>query len=452
MATLQGIQGMLGGFGDGAGGNIGLSLKEKVLKLLQANTTLSFLTATTKPDFTRAGSAYYRKIQVIQNEQYRGSNNSFQEPQADMIRVDLDSAMVSKYSYEIFNMNRVSTADELLSQIASSLYIGMQQQLNAAFLLFLKYHTLNNQAHINAIKTQTAWQGANFITPQAERQYIKVKALGMTRKEVGGTWSDGGALTPPSTIKPINEYGDMVYGDVLDIQMLVDELGTIYSKETIGINKTEFNNIISAKGQTSLSAIGRNQTAGTVGNFQIEKVSGKVIDGFKFITENMLDTITAAGASFNKDYTIDMKNVVGFLIHNEAVCMPIGEVYAWADKDPSSGNFLFGLRWMYGIGFLRPQLVCAFVKDGASVNVGNKFITGKDNTDIIMFNSTNNPKTIDDWRNSFPHAANPVAWNQPAFITTDTRTNTTVTGQAAPATGNTRSTATSRASHISDEE
>lgn len=51
---------------------------------------------------------------------------------------------------------------------------------------------------------------------------------------------------------------------------------------------------------------------------------------------------------------------------------------------------------MYGIGFLRPQLVCAFVKDGASVNVGNKFITGKDNTDIIMFNNTNNPKTIDD--------------------------------------------------------
>ena len=454
MATLQGIQGMLGGFGDGAGGNIALSLKEKVLRLLQANVTLSYLTASIKPDFSRAGSAYYRKIQIIQNEQYRGSNNSFQEPQADMIRVDMDQAMVAKYKYEIFNMSRIAIADELLSQIASSMYIGMQHQLNAAFLSFLKYHTLQNQTHINAIKTNTPWNTANLITPQAEKQYIKVKGLGFRPDEFGGTWTTAGVFTPPTTIKTINEYGDGVYRDIMNIKMLVDEIGTRYSKDMLGVNKKDFNSIISRKGQTSLSAIGRNQTSGTVGSFQIKEVEGTVIDGFKFLTENMLDTKIAAGASFNKNYNVDMKNIVGFLVHNEAVCMPLGEVYAWGEKDPGDGNFLFGLRWMYGIGFLRPQLVCAFVKDGAPVDVNVKFITGIDNVDTITFDNNNNPKSIDDWMNALPHTPNPVAWNQPAFITTDIRTNTTVTGQAAPATGNTRSTETSsgRARHISDEE
>ena len=190
--------------------------------------------------------------------------------------------------------------------------------------------------------------------------------------------------------------------------MLVDEIGTRYSKDMLGVNKKDFS-IISRKGQTSLSAIGRNQTSGTVGSFQIKEVEGTVIDGFKFLTENMLDTKIAAGASFNKNYSVDMKNVVGFLVHNEAVCMPLGEVYAWGEKDPGDGNFLFGLRWMYGIGFLRPQLVCAMVKDGAPVDVNVKFITGVDNVDTITFDNNNNPKSIDDWMNALPHTPNPVS-------------------------------------------
>ena len=137
MATLNGISGMLGGLGDGMGGNVALSIEEKVLQFLRSNTLFSYVVATRKPDAWGAGRVIYRKIETLQNETYKGSNNSFQEPQTNDVHIDIKEAMVTKYKYEIFNIDRMKTGAELLSQIAATMYMSMSQQLNAALLMFL---------------------------------------------------------------------------------------------------------------------------------------------------------------------------------------------------------------------------------------------------------------------------------------------------------------------------
>lgn len=419
MATLTGISGMLGGFGDGNGGSIALSLREKVLRFLKSDTLFTYMVSTMKPDSWGAGSVYFRKIQTLQNETYKGSNNSFQEPQSTTVRIDINQAQVVKYSYELFNMDRVKSADELLGQIAATMYESMSQQLNAALLLFLKYHTLGDAAEIKKVYTTLS----DSYMPQAAGQFVKLSALGQTMTSTGSTTTA--------------QFGNNVFLDYMKIRNGVDRLGQLYTKESFGVPTPDFQSVISPIGRNSLSYMGRDQVGGTISNFQIQKVQGTDIAGFKFFVDKMLDMKLAVGQSFNRDYDVDLKNVFGFLLHNEAVAMPIGRIYAWSDTNPNDGNYLFGLRWMYGIGFLRPQLVCALIKDGAQINVNSSFITGGTNPVNITFNGS---KTEIDFENvnNWPHQSNPVSYQQPAFITNPTpstpSTTNTPTGNAQPVT------------------
>lgn len=421
MATLNGISGMLGGLGDGMGGNVALSIEEKVLQFLRSNTLFSYVVATRKPDAWGAGRVIYRKIETLQNETYKGSNNSFQEPQTNDVHIDIKEAMVTKYKYEIFNIDRMKTGAELLSQIAATMYMSMSQQLNAALLMFLKYHTLADETSVKAVYSTLAGDDL----PQASGQFLKLVAMGQTQGETG--------IANPA------QYGDAVYDDYLALRTGIARLGQIYSKESFGIPTESFLAMVSPITQISLSAMGRNQVGGTISNFQIQNVNATQIAGFNFLVDNMLDQNTPAGTSYNRDYDVNLKGVLGFLIHNEAIAMPIMRIKAWGMEDPNSGNPLFGLRWMYGIGFLRKQLVWGLVRNNAIVDVNNKFITGGNSPINITFDAT---KTNGDWSaNNFKKEANPVAWQQPALITNPNpnqpSTSGKPTGDAEPAAGNT---------------
>lgn len=406
--VLQGIMGRYGGFGNGAGGNIALSIKEEIMRFLSTDHILTYMVSARKPDMVGVGTVAYRKIQTLQNERYFGSNNAFQEPQADFITVNLDKAMVCKWKYETFNMSRVQNANDLISQVAATVYESMRLQLNAALLMFLKYHILGDEQSVKAV-----YPNVNEL-PQASGQFTKVTTFGKTQAESGLAAS---------------AYGDAIYQDYMTIRDGITRIGQIYSKESFGVRTTELMSVVSPIARNSLSGMGRNQVGGTISNFQIKNVSGTELEGLSFYVDNMLDNTIASGQSFNKNYDIDLRNVVGFMLHNEAVALPLGEIKAWEGTDPNDGNWYFGVKWMYGIGLLRKQLVWAYVKENETVNVNDYFITN--GTTTINRTFDNNIVNGDFTANRFASGNNPSAFDQPAFIRNPLpNENSTITGAA----------------------
>ena len=75
MAILQGIQGMF--MNDGAGGKIALDINRRVLTILNSG-RLSFLTCTINEAQARAGTIWFDKPEIIQNQEY--VDNSYNTP------------------------------------------------------------------------------------------------------------------------------------------------------------------------------------------------------------------------------------------------------------------------------------------------------------------------------------------------------------------------------------
>lgn len=316
MAAITGISGMQ--IGDGAGGKIALSIEQYVLRILVDGGFAWRFATSTNPSTIKAGTAYYYVPEVIQGgSDYQSGNITYDTPQVGEIKFNVDKRSYTAYEYELFDVERIYESDAIMSQIATSLAIQVEAQLNADFWLQLK----------NVLTTDTT---------------VKTQALELS---VLGTDYPTAPFTPDQAF---NDYEKMDY-QIMKISKLFD-------KTMVGVNKDEILTILAPEVDAGLRIAFRNQP-NAIGPWQIAKtLVGKQIGNVKYITDKMLNQNIAAGQSFNKN-AVDLTNLLGVIFHTEAIAMPINFQKVMYLPNPNNGNPRWLARWQWGFGILRPKLI-----------------------------------------------------------------------------------------------
>lgn len=415
-SIIQSIQGIFGGPSQN-GANIALDVSTQVIQFLRAHQTFSYMFCSMHPAYEMVGSVFYRKIQTAQMYDYKNGLANFQEPQFDMVQVNLDQFHTAKWTVESFNLARIRTADELIGQFVSTIALALQLRLNALFLSELKWHTLATDAEAQ----QANIQQNTYNYPQAINQFIKVKALGTTDYTDAQMALNG-------------DFGTQIKVDYMAIVSAMLSLSKIYNKEAAGIDLNDFYCIMSPHVPMSLQAaffsapFGDYSTRIGLGDITIHK-----FNQLKFVTEPMLDNQVTHGSAFEAEWDLDMRNVIGFIIHREAVAFPVGNVISWVTRDQQNNNILSGMKVMSGFGLIRPGLVAAIVRDGATINVANPFKIRSNDAINRTFNDAAVPVTMGAGMIKTP---NPSAYIQPAVIvnpTPNTNQDDTISPSATPA-------------------
>lgn len=315
MAILQGIAGMQ--MGDGAGGNVALSITTNVLRIL-SDQKLSYLTATmNNPTSVTNGTASYYVPELIGTTAYGDGTTGRVNPQSGLVSYNLDTRRVAKWTLETFDLTRLQEANYIVGMITSGLAMAIQADLNAQFLMFLK-----NQFEV----------GGALVAQTLTLDYIGTKQ---------------------TTINPEAARNDL---NLMEYQLA--DISTSYNKLALGVNKAEVMTLLSPYADIGI----RNGFWGQLNlvNWAISPtLAGNQIGNVKYMVDNMLDKVIAANASFNEDYRFDMSKYVGFMLHNEAVAMPINIIETVQVIDQVNFNQVFGTKYQFGIGILRPWLIYA---------------------------------------------------------------------------------------------
>lgn len=319
MAVLQGISGM--NIGDGAGGNIALSIQERVLRIL-ADSQLSYLAATMRnPQSVKAGTATYYVPEIIGANDYGVSGSAFVTPQSGLVSFNLDTRRDVKHEYETFDVERIDQSDYIIGMISIGIAMAIQADLNGQFLTYLK-------------KQFDA--GGALAAQKVVTKYIGTKNATMTKEQARE--------------------------DYINLQYTIVDLMTTFDKNKLGVNKSEFITILAPLADVNLKNAFWDQPNET-GNFVIsETLSGKKLGIINYIVDSMLLKNIPAGSSFNNNQAVDMSAYVGFILHNEAIAFPINLYQIINTINPDNGNPRYIAKYQFGIGTLRPKLVYAITK------------------------------------------------------------------------------------------
>ena len=331
MAILQGIQGMF--MNDGAVGKIALDINRRVLTILNSG-RLSFLTCTINEAQARAGTIWFDKPEIIQNQEYvdsyntptttaegqtppapaGGGTNYYQTPTSGKIAVNIDKTRAAGYQVETFDLVSLGNPNAILGQIASSLAMAMTKQLNATFLQYL----------------------VDYFAGAGSKQ---ITALDVLDKEAY------------STPEPCRE----------DLDKLTKRLARftqIYDKEKAGIDGGQFVTVTSPIVHVNMMNAFWNQQGSLPMLLGREKYY--VFQDIITIQDGMLQNEILKGQSFSKDTDLDTSTLAAFMIHNEAIAMPIVYNGTFNMVNQFNGNPLFLAKYKYGIGMVRPDLIWAF--------------------------------------------------------------------------------------------
>ena len=331
MAILQGIQGMF--MNDGAGGKIALDINRRVLTILNSG-RLSFLTCTINEAQARAGTIWFDKPEIIQNQRYvdsyntptttaegqtppapaGGGTNYYQTPVSGKIAVNIDKTRAAGYQVETFDLVSLGNPNAILGQIASSLAMAMTKQLNATFLQYL----------------------VDFFAGAGSKQTTALKVL------------DKEAYNTPEACRD-------------DLDKLTKRLARftqIYDKEKAGIDGGQFVTVTSPIVHVNMMNAFWNQQGSLPMLLGREKYY--VFQDIITIQDGMLQNKILKGQSFSKDTDLDTSTLAAFMIHNEAIAMPIVYNGTFNMVNQFNGNPLFLAKYKYGIGLVRPDLIWAF--------------------------------------------------------------------------------------------
>lgn len=335
MAILQGIQGMF--LNDGAGGKIALDINRRVLTILNSG-RLSFLTCTINEAQARAGTVWFDKPEIIQNEEYianyntptttaegqtppapaGGGKNYYQTPVSGQIAINIDKTRAAGYQVETFDLVSLGNPNAILGQIASSLAMAMTKQLNATFLQYL----------VDFFADKLDIKGSTQKTP-----------LAVLDKE---------AYNTPESCRE-------------DLDKLTKRLARftqIYDKEKAGIDGGQFVTVTSPIVHVNMMNAFWNQQGSLPMLLGREKYY--VFQDIITIQDGMLQNTILKGESFSKDTDLDTSTLAAFMIHNEAIAMPIVYNGTFNMVNQFNGNPLFLAKYKYGIGMVRPDLIWAF--------------------------------------------------------------------------------------------
>lgn len=325
MAIQQGIAGLA--MGDGAGSKIALSIHTQVLEIL-SNDKLSYLTATiTNPSQVLAGTVSYYVPEIIASGEYgqAGEGTQFQEPQAGLVSINIDNRRTNKHEVESFDISRLNESGYILGMVAAGISRTIQADLNAEFITFLV-------AQFKA--------GGSL-----ENQVLELAEVGKGNP----------ALTPEQSRVDYNR-----------IQLKIAQFQKLFDKKMLGIATNEIFGILSVEADIDIRNAFWNQP-NTLGNFVIqETLEGVKLGNLNYFVDIMLNNKIDAGTSFS-DKAMNSTGLVGLLVHKEAVGMPINLQQTIQTVNPENGNIRFITKYQFGIGILRPKLVCAIKNTGTDI-------------------------------------------------------------------------------------
>ena len=331
MAILQGIQGMF--LNDGAGGKIALDINRRVLTILNSG-RLSFLTCTINEAQARAGTIWFDKPEIIQNQEYvdsyntptttaegqtppapaGGGTNYYQTPVSRQIAINIDKTRAAGYQVETFDLVSLGNPNAILGQIASSLAMAMTKQLNATFLQYL----------------------VDYFAGAGSKQ---ITALDVLDKE---------AYNTPEACR----------ADLDKLTKRLARFTQLYDKEKAGIDGGQFVTVTSPIVHVNMMNAFWNQQGSLPMLLGREKYY--VFQDIITIQDGMLQNKILKGESFSKDTDLDTSTLAAFMIHNEAIAMPIVYNGTFNMVNQFNGNPLFLAKYKYGIGLVRPDLIWAF--------------------------------------------------------------------------------------------
>lgn len=325
MAVLQGISGLA--MGDGAGGNIALSINTQVLEIL-SNDKLSYLTATiTNPAQVQNGTVSYYVPEIIGSGEYgkAGEGTTFTEPAAGLVSINIDKRRQNKYEVETFDMSRLNESGYILGVVAAGIARAIQADLNAEYLTFV----------VSQFKTSGS----------LETQVLELDNVGKGLP----------TLTPEQSRVDYNR-----------IQLQIAKFQKMFDKRMLGVGVNEIYGVLSVEADIDLRNAFWNQP-NTLGNFVIkETLEGVKLGNLNYFVDIMLNNHIAAKTSFS-DKELQTTGLVGLIIHREAVGMPINIQQTIQTINPENGNLRFITKYQFGIGILRPKLIYAIKNTGAPI-------------------------------------------------------------------------------------
>lgn len=344
MAILQGISGLQ--WGDGANGNVALSIHTEVLRILRSN-KLSYMSATIRtPGQVAAGTATYYVPEIIQTNYYGASGASgFSVPQTGIISFNLDKRRDAKWEVEQFDIARLQDSTYILSVIAAGLAGAIQSDLNAEYLAFLTSQFKEGGKLANqTVPVPTLWKTDVTVTPEQCRQ------------------------------------------DFLLLQQQVMKFTKKFNKQMLGLERNEVFAVLSYEADINLRNAFWNQP-NELGRKVIEDtLEGQQLGLLKYFTDPMLQNEIRVGTSFSKDTALDTTNFVGFIAHKEAIAFPINLMTTTQTINPDNGNPRFITKYQFGMGILRPDLIVALRKN-------NAYITGNDRNYTTSAENQSRPNT-----------------------------------------------------------
>ncbi len=319
MAVITGISGMQ--MGDGAGGKIALDLKTRVLRILY-DSSFSYLTATVaNPRQLNAGSVSYQIPEILTAEDYLTGNTEFQTMQSKIVEVPINIRRTVKYTYETFDQSRLGDMVGVIGTIANSVAMSIQNDLNAHFWL--------NTSKEFAANTGTL-----------RTQSIQLPDL----------------VDKAATI-------DKIKAAVKELQWKTTEISKTFSKLAMGVSKAELMIFLDPFADINIRQMYYNQPNSlghrvVANNLEMIQLGG----GVSYTLDKMLGNDIKANQSFSKDKALDLKDYVGFIIHNEAIAMPFNLNQMVGVIDQTNGNPRMIAKYQFGFGIIRPWLVYAITK------------------------------------------------------------------------------------------
>ena len=292
-----------------------------------------------------AGSATYLIPEIIQVENYTDANGQdggrFQGVGASEITVTIDIRRYSGVEYEEFDYSRLGDMKSIVSVAVSSLGMAIENDLNAHFW-----------AHLE-----------NAFRPDD--------------KTVGGQTLPAGAMRKQNIILPNLEDEtatvDDTKADINKLQRFMVKLSKTFNKKALGLDKSEFMIILDPVCDVNIRNVYWNQP-NSLGERVVKDdlVGYKLGAGLYYYLDPMLGNKIPAGTSFSKDKDLDTSDFVGFIIHNEAIAMPMNIRQVVNVINPDTANTRLICKYQFGIGWVRPWLCFSITKVAPKTRKGEK--------------------------------------------------------------------------------
>lgn len=322
MAVLTGISGMqIGDASTGGSGNIALDIQTRVLRIL-FDGGFAYQTATiANPAQINAGSVSYQIPEILYAEDYGTGTTQFQKLNSGLVEVPINIRRVVKYTYEQFDQSRLGDMAYVITVIADSVAMTIQNDLN---LHFWKNISDQFKASTGTLRTQ----------------FLQLQNL-----------VDKNCTT------------DQAREAIKELQWKVTEISKTFSKLAMGVPKSELMVYLDPFADINIRFAYWNQP-NKLGERVVAKdlVGTQIGNGIYYYTDKLLGTNITANQSFSKDTVADLSDYVGFIIHNEAIAMPFNFNSMTQVVDQDNANPRFIAKYQFGFGIIRPWLVYAITK------------------------------------------------------------------------------------------